>query len=193
MTTAPPLPLHTERLLLRTAREDDLDQFLDYWGDPAVTAYLPFDALDRAGAQERLGRFLANTAPAAFDDALSLVIELDGRAIGDLMLRLKEGEPPSVAELGWILHPVYSGRGIATEAGTALIDLAFGHYSCHRVMAQLDPRNDASARLCERMGMTKEAHLRQDWWGKGEWSDTAVYGLLRSERRGSGKYVTISP
>ena len=47
--------------------------------------------------------------------------------------------------------------------------------------AQLDARNTASARLCERLGMTLEAHLRQDWWSKGEWTDTLVYGLLADE------------
>jgi len=49
------------------------------------------------------------------------------------------------------------------------------------VKAQLDARNTASARLCERLGMTLEAHLRQDWWSKGEWTDTLVYGLLADE------------
>ena len=50
------------------------------------------------------------------------------------------------------------------------------------VMARLDPRNLASARLCERLGMRHEAHTREDYADRdGTWSDTAVYGLLRRE------------
>jgi aminoglycoside 6'-N-acetyltransferase len=30
--------------------------------------------------------------------------------------------------------------------------------------------------------MQHEAHLRQDWWSKGEWTDTVVYGMLASDR-----------
>jgi aminoglycoside 6'-N-acetyltransferase len=63
----------------------------------------------------------------------------------------------------------------------ALIGVAFGIYGMRRVVAQLDARNTSSARLCERVGMTKEAHLRQDCWIKGEWTDHAIYGLLAQE------------
>jgi RimJ/RimL family protein N-acetyltransferase len=55
-----------------------------------------------------------------------------------------------------------------------------------RVIAQLDPRNAPSARVCERVGMTREAHLREDYWTKGEWADTLIYGLLARERRDRG-------
>ena len=191
---APPLPLRTERLVLRAPRPTDLDA-LRYASDPEVARYLPFDALDEAGLAARLERMLATTAPSEPEESLTLLVEHEGLVIGDLMLRLKtrarDDVPPSVAELGWILSPDHGGRGFATEAARALVDLAFEHYPLHRVMAQLDPRNVRSARLCERLGMTLEAHLRQDWpEPDGSWSDTAVYGLLRGEwehrRAGSG-------
>ena len=41
--------------------------------------------------------------------------------------------------------------------------------------------NLGSARVAERLGMTREAHLRRDWWNKGEWTDTFVYSLLDSD------------
>ncbi len=103
------------------------------------------------------------------------------RLVGDLMLRFKTGDPPSVAELGWVFHPDVVGHGYATEGASAIVDVAFRHYGCHRVEAQLDPRNERSAALCRRLGMRQEAHLRRDWFGKGEWSDTVVFGMLREE------------
>ncbi len=36
-------------------------------------------------------------------------------------------------------------------------------------------------RLCERIGMRKEAHFIQDFWNKGEWTDSIVYGMLLSD------------
>src|SRR5436190_1234172 len=53
----------------------------------------------------------------------------------------------------------------------------------HRVSATLDPRNEASAALCRRLGMREEAHHVEDLWFKGEWGDTAIYAILDREWR----------
>jgi len=57
----------------------------------------------------------------------------------------------------------------------------------HRVVAQMDARNTASARLAARVGMRQEAHFRRDFWSKGEWTDTLVFGLLASELADEGE------
>lgn len=183
---APPLPLRTERLLLRTIVADDRAAIGAYCADPEVTRYLPFGALDDEGLDQRMERLVAGTAPTEVGEALLLAVEHEGVLVGDLMLRLSAAhgpdQPPSIAELGWVFSPSYAGRGFATEAARALVDLAFEHYPLHRLMARLDPRNTASARLCERLGMRHEAHTREDYPDReGGWSDTAVYGLLRRE------------
>lgn len=183
---APPVPLRTERLVLRPVVPDDAPAIGAYCADPEVTRYLPFPALDAEGLAKRMERLVAATAPAEVGDFLGLAVEHEGALVGDLMLRFSaahgEDQPPSIAELGWVFAPEYGGRGFATEAARALVDLAFGTYPLHRLMAQLDPRNAASARLCERLGMTHEGHTREDYPDReGGWSDTAVYGLLRRE------------
>ena len=47
----------------------------------------------------------------------------------------------------------------------------------------MDSRNTASAKLARRIGMREEAHLRKDWWSKGEWTDTLIFGMLASDRQ----------
>ena len=192
MTTAtaprldpPQLPIHTERLVLRYVTLDDLDA-LRYYTDPEVCRYLPFPAADEEALLERVKRMAERLAPSEPDDVLSLAAVHDGVLVGDLILRMRtrsnEHTAPSVAEIGWAFSPSYAGRGFATEAATALVDLAFSHYPLHRLIAHLDPRNLRSAALCERLGMTHEALLRKDWPEKdGTWTDDAIYGLLRNE------------
>jgi RimJ/RimL family protein N-acetyltransferase len=123
---------------------------------------------------------MERTAPQRPGETLALVVEHNGRLIGDVSLELG-GPPVSVGEIGWVFDPGATGRGFATEATQALIELAFEHYGLHRVIARLDARNTASSRMCERLGMTREAHLRQAWYSKGEWTDTLVYAVLRSD------------
>ncbi len=180
----PPLPVHTERLVLRTAVPSDLPALVRYYTDAEVVRHLLHDVLDEAGVAEKLEKFQANVAPAAVGDVLTLVVEHDGEVVGDVMICFTFGDPPSLAEIGWVFNPSFAGRGFATEAARAMIDLGFRHYGLHRILAQLDARNASSARLCERLGMTKEAHFRQDFWSKGEWTDSFHYGLLRDEWEG---------
>ncbi|QCW51740.1 GNAT family N-acetyltransferase [Nocardioides dongxiaopingii] len=186
--TAPSLPLRTERLVLRPALESDVEALVAYRGDPEVCRWLPFEPQDAGDVRERVAAWHRHLAadPAADQDAdwaLTLVADHEGVVVGDVMLRLKGGTQRSIAEVGYVFHPGHGGRGLATEAARAVTGLAFDHFGCHRVHANLDPRNAASARLCERLGMRHEAHLRRDWWddGVGEWTDSAIYGLLREE------------
>lgn len=67
------------------------------------------------------------------------------------------------------------------EALGALISYAFENLALHRLEADIDPRNTASARSLERLGFQREGLLRERWIVAGEVSDTAFYGLLRSE------------
>jgi aminoglycoside 6'-N-acetyltransferase len=173
-------PIHTQRLLLRPHRADDLDALLDYYSDPVVTRYIPWDPWSRRQAKDRIQQRVTRTGIVDSSSVLGLVVERAGRVIGDVVLWPAD-ETLSRGEVGWAFHPAVAGQGFASEAARALLDVAFGHYGMHRVIAHVDPRNFASARLCARLGMTKEAHLRQDHWTKGEWTDSVVYGLLATE------------
>ena len=175
------LPISTERLLLRTYRPDDLDATLAYYGDPVVARYIPWEPWSREMATEQIARRVGRTGIDKPESALALVAEHAGDVIGDVVLWPAD-DTLSRGEMGWAFHPSVAGRGYATEAVRALIGVAFEHYGMHRVVAQLDARNEASARLCERVGMTREAHLRRDRWAKGEWTDNVIYGLLAEDR-----------
>ena len=186
MTEAPVsaavLPRRTERLVLRPFRHGDEADVLAYRSRPDVVRYMPADPLQPSGAPAFITERIAATRITADEDKIILAVEHEGRVIGDLLVRAGQLADRQ-AEIGWALNPDYHGRGLATEAARELLVLAFTDLRMHRVFAQLDPRNVASARLCERLGMRREAYFREDIWFKGEWGDTAVYALLDAEWR----------
>jgi aminoglycoside 6'-N-acetyltransferase len=174
------LPRRTERLVLRAFGHGDEEDVLAYRSRPDVVRYMPTETLQANGAAAFIEERAQATQIKADHDRIVLAVEHDGRVIGDLLVgagRLADGQ----AEIGWAFNPAYHGRGLATEAARELLVLAFADLAMHRVFAQLDPRNTASARLCERLGMRREAYFREDMWFKGEWGDTAVYALLAAE------------
>jgi aminoglycoside 6'-N-acetyltransferase len=63
------------------------------------------------------------------------------------------------------------------------VRVSFEELGVHRVWARVEPRNEPSVRLCERLGMRREGVLEQASWFKGEWTDLAFYALLADEWR----------
>jgi RimJ/RimL family protein N-acetyltransferase len=81
------------------------------------------------------------------------------------------------------VHPDHQGHGYATEATGLVLRLGFEELGLHRIVGRLDARNVASAGVLERLGMRREAHLRENEFVKGEWVDELVYAMLASEWR----------
>ena len=174
------VPRRTERLVLRPLDDDDIEDVLAYRARAEVCRYLQHEPMDRDEVESFVHEWESATTVAADGDEIVLGVEFEHRVVGDVRLhvgRIVDGQ----GEIGWAFHPRVRGRGLATEAACSIIDAAFDELALHRVWAQLDPRNVASAALCERLGMRREALLREESWFKGAWGDLAIYGLLRDE------------
>jgi RimJ/RimL family protein N-acetyltransferase len=179
-------PLRTERLLVRTMSAQDVDDIHAYQSLPEVCRFLPFRPRTRDEVVEKVAKFSRALLLDRDGDFWQLAIERagdPGRVIGDLYFTIKSAAS-ATCEIGWTLHPDFTGSGYMTEAATALLSIAFDEIGLHRASAMLDARNDSSAALCERLGMRREAHFREDLWFKGEWSDTAIYSILDREWAG---------
>ncbi|MFB9307919.1 RimJ/RimL family protein N-acetyltransferase [Agromyces hippuratus] len=197
-------PISTERLVLRPLEASDAPDVFEYQRIPDVLKYLPWPLRDRAEAYEHTAKraaarvladdgdffVLAMTLPGtpSVDDsaadasavAASAAAAVRDRVIGDMMVRVSSAKHAQL-ELGWVVHPDFQGKGYAREAAVAIRDFAFETLHPHRIQAFLDARNAASAALCERLGMRREATILEEQYNDGEWQDTALYGLLRRE------------
>jgi RimJ/RimL family protein N-acetyltransferase len=178
----PEYPIRTARLLLRPLTLGDVDALLAYRGRADVCRYLPFDPMDRQEIVDRLAEQWAHVVLTEEGQSLTLGAELaeTGELVGDVILfwrsRLHGG-----GELGYVLDPRFAGRGYATEAATAMLRLGFEGLGLHRIIARLDERNDASARMARRLGMRLEARLVDNELFKGEWSTELDFAMLADE------------
>lgn len=179
--------LHSSRLLLRRFRNDDLATFLAYRNDPDVARYQSWTSYT-----EREARLLISDMqrldPGTPGEWFQFAIELQatGKLLGDCTLLIHK-EEPRLGEIGYTLAQSYQGKGYASEAIARLLDYAFGELNLHRIIAQLDQRNDRSAALVERLGFRREGAFRQNHWFKGAWADEYLYAMLQAEWREHGK------
>jgi RimJ/RimL family protein N-acetyltransferase len=180
--TAPVYPVRSARLLLRPLTAADVDDLVEYRSLPEVCRYVPFQP---QGANDVIARMNGAWRQQTLDHeggSITLGAELadSGKLIGDVMLRWLSAEH-SCGEIGYVFSPAYSGHGYAAEAAHAGLHLAFDEAGLHRVIARVDPRNSASARLAARLGMRQEAYLRENEWFKGEWADEIDFAMLAPE------------
>ncbi|RZT20227.1 aminoglycoside 6'-N-acetyltransferase [Kribbella sp. VKM Ac-2569] len=168
----------TDRLILRRFKPTDAERFAAYRSDPQVARFQSWDApVPLAEAQRTVERFAQGDPEAP--DWFQYAVDLDGVLIGDLGLNLNENLMQ--ADLGFTLASEYQGHGYASEAVRGLLHHLFVDRELHRVSAECDARNTASARLLERVGFTREGERPANTWFKGEWTDDWLYGLLRDD------------
>lgn len=177
-------PVPTERLLLRPLRPTDLDDMYAIQSRADVTRYLYWEPRSRDEVRLSLQERMTEDRLTKEGDCLSVGAQRrsDGRVLGYLNLWWRSVEHRQ-AEIGFVFNPDFHGRGYASEAAAALMDVAFRALSLHRIYGRTDGRNVGSAGLMRRLGMRQEAHFRQAEIFKGEWSDELVFAVLADEWR----------
>jgi RimJ/RimL family protein N-acetyltransferase len=179
-------PIRTARTVLRPFAARDLDDVIAYQRLEPVVRYLGWGTMTPQESARYLDERMAMTRLASDTQGVAYAVDpgvgagLESRMVGEIIL-LMDSAPDARLEIGWIFHPDVAGRGYASEAARAVLDLCFTTLRTHRVVAKLDPRNDPSARLAERLGMRHEGVLRDDHFLKGEWASTSVYSMLADE------------
>lgn len=175
------MTLRTARLLLRELAPADVGPLNEIQSDPGVARYMSYEPQTLAQTQAYVDAAIQNQRqePRTVYD-FALAEHGHERLIGRCGFDLRRAAHRE-AMLWYELRPDRMGRGYATESAAAVIDFAFRTLNMHRVWADCDPRNTSSCRVAERLGMTLEGRLRENYWLKGEWCSTAIYGLLEQE------------
>jgi RimJ/RimL family protein N-acetyltransferase len=159
---------------------DDLDAFAAQRADPEVVRYLYDEPMTREMAAARLAGQRSELEGLDSWMNLAVVLRETNEVVGTVGLNHRS-DAHREAEIGYVFGRAFGGRGYATEAAEAIVELAFADLGAHRVIARLDARNRGSARLCERLGMRLEAHLVESEFVKGEWCDELTYAILDRE------------
>jgi RimJ/RimL family protein N-acetyltransferase len=142
-----PLPLKTERLLLRAPTPDDLDAWNAIYLDAEEVWYgAPRSTLDENRA--KLLRQIGHHEQYGFG---MCTVEFDGETIGAAGLQHLEGGPE--VEVGYRFLKEQWGHGYATESARASLDWGFGELGLNRIVAVALATNVGSRRVLEKCGL----------------------------------------
>lgn len=175
------MEIRTDRLLLRELEETDAAACNEYESNPDVVRYQSNAVLtlEESLAYIQRSRKTQLASPRRTFD-LAVVLPDENRLIGRAGIHVTDPESRE-GTIWYVLNPAHWGKGYIVEAMIPLIDYGFGELNLHRLTADCDPANRASARVAEKLGMRREAHFVENAWLKGEWVDSVIYGLLDRE------------
>jgi RimJ/RimL family protein N-acetyltransferase len=170
MNTTSTDALVTERLVLRRPRDADLESFALLCADPEVMRYIGTGRpLDRGTAERSFAIIQAHWGRHG-SGLRSAISRDDGEYLGFVGLAVVPGR--SIAggetEIGWRLRRAAWGRGYATEGAVAVRDQALGELGIGSLVSLIQPGNEASARVAEKLGMRPDGH------GRGAHGESAV-------------------
>ena len=175
--------LRTERLILREMCADDYEAVHAYASDPEVVRYVPWGPNTENDTRDFIAATLTGAAAdPRFDYIFAVEAREAPRLLGTVGLYIRYQDTDQ-AMLGYVYAREAWGRGYATEAAAAMLEVGFDVLGLRRIWASCDPDNAGSRAVLSKIGMTLEGRLRQDAVIRGEVRDNLVWGILQPEWR----------
>lgn len=150
----PDPPLASALITLRPWRLDDAADLSAAWNDPEVTQWTGHPSSTDLRAARRW--IAGDTDRRARGLALDLVIDLDGKVVGEVGLAHID-VVAGTAEIGWWVRPSHRGQGVASSAAELLATWALEELSVKSIVARCHPGNPASGGVARAAGFVREA------------------------------------
>lgn len=173
--------LEAERLYLRYFRKDDWRDLYEYLSDEKVVAYEPYPVFSEDECKkEALNRSTNHSF-------IAVCLKDNHKLIGNLYFHQQDPKEFMTWEIGYVFHPSYYGKGLATEACKRLLQYAFEDLGVHRIIALCNPENTPSWHLLERLSMRREGHFKKPAFfqrsmnGQPLWHDAYQSAILVEE------------
>jgi RimJ/RimL family protein N-acetyltransferase len=153
----PRIWIETQRLLLRNTEAGDIAALVSMWTDPEVTRFMggPRDA---AWLEQNFAEDANNPDPPLYDQ-WPVVEKSSDKVIGYCGLLDKEVEGQLEIELVYVFVPSVWGKGYGTEMAMALREHATHSMGLKRLIALIEPDNEPSVRVAERLGFHAEKQI----------------------------------
>jgi RimJ/RimL family protein N-acetyltransferase len=189
MKAPPPYRIVTERLVVRCYEPADapllkeaVDSSLDH-----LRPWMPWAHAEPQALEEKVE--LLRNFRGQFDLGQNFVYGLfsrdESQQVGGSGFHLRVGD--DAFEIGYWIRASEEGKGLVTESTAALTRVGFEVCEVDRIEIRVEPENERSARIPQRLGYVEEARLRRRLYAApgGEPRDTIVFSMFRSDYPGT--------
>jgi RimJ/RimL family protein N-acetyltransferase len=180
--------IEAQRIALRSIEEGDVDALYTIFSNAEVMRYWSTPPIPDREAAVQLLRGIRDSLQRHEILKWGIATRTDNALIGTITL-FNLSFTHRRCEIGYCLGRDYWGKGYMHEALDTVLKHAFEVLNLHRIEADVDPRNQNSVRMLEKLGFQREGYLRERWQVGGEIQDAFFYGLLRPEWKATYKSI----
>ncbi|RUL47433.1 MULTISPECIES: GNAT family N-acetyltransferase [Lysinibacillus] len=172
--------LETKRLVLRQVTQEDAASVFSYLSDEDVMKYYglePFTSINNALNEISWYESIRDNKTGM---RWGITLKEQGIVVGSCGFHNKVAQHFRT-EIGFELSKEQWGKGIASEAVEAIIRYGYEQMNFQRIEALIEPPNQASQKLVEKLGFVREGLLRNYEFTRGKFDDLYMYSLLKQD------------
>lgn len=179
----------TKRLIIRPLEKTDFEA----WNEAFLTmlpkqnkydaaASFKIENLKKSNFNKLIKRSVQNRKNEKYCD-YGVFLKSSGELLGRMGVGHFIRSITQSAIIGYTIYNQHWGKGYATEAVNAIIDIAFKDHELHRVVAGIEPENKASIRVVKKLKFRNEGLSKRIVYIRNEWTDLLQYALTVEDRK----------
>lgn len=173
--------IKTKSLKLRDYKKSDIDFIHNLVQEPDIYRYQIWGPNSLEDTTVFTNSCIANQSEEPRKSFEFCMTDIESNEIlGAIGIRIQD-DLAKIADMGYWVRKDYWGKGLATEAGKAILNFGFQNLELNRIWATASPLNPASTRVLEKIGMKKEGLLRSNLFVRGEYRDSVLLAILKNE------------
>jgi ribosomal-protein-alanine N-acetyltransferase len=170
--------LETKNIYFKSLNVNEVMDIHSYASDEKVSCYIGWKLMNTLEETSEHIETMLKRESAGTHLYASIFLKTIQKIIGTAIIFNFDQEAKH-AEIGYVLHKNYWGKGYGTEIVALMSDFAFNSLNLHKLNARVVDANIASIRVLENNGYEQEGRLRDNYFIAGRYYDALLYGKIQ--------------
>ncbi|MBU5314358.1 GNAT family N-acetyltransferase [Tissierella carlieri] len=172
--------LEGKNVCFKSLSINDVKEIHSYASDEEVSRFIGWNLMNTLDeTREHIETMLKRESIGTHMYA-SIILKLTQEIIGTAMI-FNFDQNANHAEIGYVFHKEYWGKGYGTESVALMSDFAFESLNLHRVHASVVDVNIGSARILEKNGYELEGRLKDHYFIEDKYYDALLFGKIETK------------
>jgi ribosomal-protein-alanine N-acetyltransferase len=171
----------SDRLVYGPIEDHLVKDLYDYGSDELVSKFIGWPLLTSLEKSQDYLDVLIDKDQKQTHVYATIAEKGQSKHIGTMMLFAFDKEARN-AEIGYVLHQAYWGKGYISEAVKATVDYAQNVLGLHKLCARVVDDNKGSSLVLEKNNFRLEGQLKDQFYIEGQYYDCLIYGLVLEDK-----------